>query len=69
MINMDYKTLKDDYEKLIHIMNKHNNEKLINTQNETFLAPTTLIPLFIMWKRIINKSKHLTKHMITFYEY
>lgn len=45
MINMNYKTLKDDYEKLIHIMNKHNNEKLINTQNETFLAPTTLIPL------------------------
>lgn len=27
MINMNYKTLKDDYEKLIHIMNKHNNEK------------------------------------------
>lgn len=29
MINMNYKTLKDDYEKLIHIMNKHNNENLL----------------------------------------
>lgn len=45
-------TLKDDYEKLIKIKENHMTNNVIDTTNEKFLAPTTLIPL------IYHAQKH-----------
>lgn len=43
-------TLKDDYEKFLELKRNHITNNEIDTCNENFLAPTTLIPLLYIAK-------------------
>lgn len=51
-------TLKDDYEKFLELKRNHITNNEIDTCNENFLAPTTLIPLLYIAKHENKQIKY-----------
>ena len=51
-------TLKDDYEKFLELKRNHITTNEIDTCNENFLAPTTLIPLLYIAKQENKQIKY-----------